>query len=211
MRERLTSPYLRFDFPDGTSRTFRLYDGMRTLLDSHMADVPNWSDAHEKPDPWPAEGLRLWRGFRFDADYTVAAGYECAIANPWRFAGNGPYEQIRAKDGSLVYEGEALRAAQVRLEAERGGSVITAAELFRALERRDCALLCALLSGEFRLCHFEDQLVEGIMRFDYRLREGPAVSRNAIRLLRLMGFDEALADRADARAARYLASGRWER
>ena len=116
VRERLTAPYLRFDFPDGTSRTFRLYDGMRTLLDSHMADVPNWSDAHEKPDPWPAEGLRLWRGFQFDADYTVAAGYETAIANPWRFAGNGPYEQIRAKDGTLVYEGEALRSAHVSVQ-----------------------------------------------------------------------------------------------
>lgn len=116
VRERLTSPYLRFDFPGGTSRTLRLYDGMRTLLDSHMAGVPHWADAHEKPDPWPAEGRRMWRGFQFDADYTVAAGYETAIANPWRFAGNGPYEQICAKDGSFVYEGDALRSAHVSVQ-----------------------------------------------------------------------------------------------
>ena len=38
------------------------------------------------------------------------------------------------------------------------------------------------------------------MIFDYLLREGRATSRNAILLLRLMGFDEELVQRAFSRA-----------
>lgn len=37
--------------------------------------------------------------------------------------------------------------------------------------------------------HFSDDIVEGEMRFDYRLREGPVSSTNAIRLMRHVGID----------------------
>lgn len=69
--------------------------------------------------------------------------------------------------------------------------------------------LCRLLEGPFRLFHFEERLGEGEMLFDYRLRPGKAVSRNAIDLLRLMGFDRALVERAHDRASRYLETGLW--
>ena len=49
--------------------------------------------------------------------------------------------------------------------------------------------LCSLLSDTFRLAHFEERVGEEEMIFDYRLRDGPASTRNAIALLRLMGFD----------------------
>ena len=69
--------------------------------------------------------------------------------------------------------------------------------------------LCTLLSGVFQLAHFEEQVGEKEMLFDYRLREGPATSRNAIELLRLMGFDASLVENAHARADRYLETGLW--
>ena len=47
------------------------------------------------------------------------------------------------------------------------------------------------------------------MLFDYRLREGPATSRNALELLRLMGFDASLVENAHARADHYLETGQW--
>jgi DNA mismatch repair ATPase MutS len=37
--------------------------------------------------------------------------------------------------------------------------------------------------------HFSDEVVEGKMRFDYRLREGPVASTNALRLMRVVGID----------------------
>ena len=70
--------------------------------------------------------------------------------------------------------------------------------------------LCALLAGKCRMCHFAETVGEGSMDFDYRLREGPARSRNAIRLLGMMGFDAGLVARAERRAKRYLETGAWE-
>ncbi len=69
--------------------------------------------------------------------------------------------------------------------------------------------LCSLLSGVYRPVHFEEQVGEKEMLFDYRLREGPATSRNAIELLRLMGFEASLVESAHARADRYLETGLW--
>ena len=70
--------------------------------------------------------------------------------------------------------------------------------------------LCALLAGKYRMCHFAETVGEGSMDFDYRLREGPARSRNAIRLLGMMGFDAGLVSKAERRAKRYLETGAWE-
>lgn len=69
--------------------------------------------------------------------------------------------------------------------------------------------LCELLNGAYRLFHFEEQVGENEMLFDYKLRGGKATSRNAINLLRLMGFDERIVENAHARANRYLETGSW--
>ena len=47
------------------------------------------------------------------------------------------------------------------------------------------------------------------MTFDYRVRPGPAQSRNAINLLELLGFDDGIVSAAHDRAARYLDTGVW--
>lgn len=70
--------------------------------------------------------------------------------------------------------------------------------------------LCELLQDDFDLRHFEEQVGEDSMQFDYILREGKTTSRNAINLLRLMGFDEGLVDNAHRRAAHYLQTGVWQ-
>src|SRR5205085_432550 len=40
-----------------------------------------------------------------------------------------------------------------------------------------------------RNMHFEDQVKDGKMHFDYRLREGLIAKSNALELMRLMGFE----------------------
>lgn len=57
--------------------------------------------------------------------------------------------------------------------------------------------------------HFEEAIAGDTIAFDYRLRPGPACTRNAIRLLTLMGFDKALTQEAENRAERYLQEGVW--
>jgi hypothetical protein len=70
--------------------------------------------------------------------------------------------------------------------------------------------LCDLLSGTYRLFHFEEQVSEQEMLFDYTLCPGKATSRNAIDLLRLMGVDQTIVQRAHDSANRYLETGRWQ-
>lgn len=70
--------------------------------------------------------------------------------------------------------------------------------------------LCSLLESHFSLYHFTETVGEDKMLFDYRLRPGRATSRNAINLLRLMGFGDGIVDSAHRRAGGYMESGVWE-
>lgn len=66
-----------------------------------------------------------------------------------------------------------------------------------------------LLSGRYTEGHFTEQLEGDEIFFDYQLRPGPAVTRNAIELLRILGVEADVVDRARRRAAGYLDTGRW--
>ncbi len=71
--------------------------------------------------------------------------------------------------------------------------------------------LCDLLSPPYALYHFEEQVGDGKMLFDYRIRPGKATSRNAINLLKLMGFGDDIVNGAHERAERYMETGVWSR
>ncbi len=69
--------------------------------------------------------------------------------------------------------------------------------------------LTGLLGPAYRNCHFTETIVDGDVRFDYRLRQGPAASRNAIALLGIMGFDQQLVEHARERLQRFEQTGVW--
>ncbi len=71
--------------------------------------------------------------------------------------------------------------------------------------------LCELLSPPYALYHFEEQVDMETMMFDYRIRPGKATSRNAINLLKLMGFEDSVVNGAHERAERYTETGVWSR
>lgn len=48
--------------------------------------------------------------------------------------------------------------------------------------------LAGLADGVLRNMHFEDQLQDGVMRFDYRLREGVVTKSNGLELMRAIGL-----------------------
>ena len=70
--------------------------------------------------------------------------------------------------------------------------------------------LTELLKDKYSNYHFSETMSGDDVRFSYKLLEGPADSRNAIRLLRALGYDPRIADRAEERAGRFLETGRWE-
>lgn len=70
--------------------------------------------------------------------------------------------------------------------------------------------LCSILNGKCRLFHFQEEVEDGQMVFDYRIYPGPAHSRNAIKLLELMGFDQELVLKSEHRAQGYMDTGNWQ-
>ncbi len=95
--------------------------------------------------------------------------------------------------------------------------IAASCEILRALARSTAVCiaathdieLCDLLREDYDLAHFEEQITEQSIAYDYRLHPGKATTRNAIHLLRLIGFDQGIVDGANARAQVYLDTGKW--
>lgn len=69
--------------------------------------------------------------------------------------------------------------------------------------------LTELLSAQYDNYHFEEEIVDGDVRFNYRLMKGKATTRNAIKLLGIMGYDNSIIDNANNRAEHFMKSGIW--
>ncbi|MDE7359067.1 MAG: hypothetical protein K2N39_06520, partial [Lachnospiraceae bacterium] len=69
--------------------------------------------------------------------------------------------------------------------------------------------LTKLLGQEYDNYHFEERIEENDISFPYKLMEGPASTRNAIALLRMLKYDERITAEAEAMAERFLKDGSW--
>ncbi len=67
--------------------------------------------------------------------------------------------------------------------------------------------LTELLGNEYDNYHFEEDVRDGDVYFNYRLMPGKATTRNAIRLLELMGFDPKIIEKAYGQAEEFVATG----
>jgi DNA mismatch repair ATPase MutS len=65
------------------------------------------------------------------------------------------------------------------------------------------------LKEEFDIYHFEGNVSDNDVHFDYMIKEGPATNRNAIKLLGVLGYDKKIVDDAQTMAERFLESGVW--
>jgi DNA mismatch repair ATPase MutS len=70
--------------------------------------------------------------------------------------------------------------------------------------------LCRLLEEQYEMVHFQEDFSGDTMIFDYKMKTGEAKSRNAIKLLRILGFDEQISNAANERAMNYLSQGVWK-
>ena len=69
--------------------------------------------------------------------------------------------------------------------------------------------LTHLLEQCYTNYHFEENICQGDISFSYQLKTGRAVSRNAINLLEIMGYDSNIIDRAKGMADRFVREGEW--
>lgn len=58
--------------------------------------------------------------------------------------------------------------------------------------------------------HFEEEIRDGDIFFQYRLLQGRASTRNAIRLLEIMGYDESIISQAALQAEQFMETGVWK-
>ena len=67
-----------------------------------------------------------------------------------------------------------------------------------------------MLERHYDNYHFQEQIVKDEVVFDYRLQSGKAVSRNAIKLLGMMGYSKDIIKKAEELANTFLEKGVWE-
>ncbi len=66
-----------------------------------------------------------------------------------------------------------------------------------------------LLKEQYDNYHFEEVIKDGDIMFPYQLLSGKASTRNAIRLLQMMGYDEEIIRKASGQAEYFLITGKW--
>lgn len=69
--------------------------------------------------------------------------------------------------------------------------------------------LTKLLEQTYDNYHFEERIEEDDIFFPYKLLQGPATTRNAIALLKMLNYDERIIAEAEAMAERFLEDGSW--
>lgn len=70
--------------------------------------------------------------------------------------------------------------------------------------------LASLLKEWYDNFHFEEEIKDGDVVFSYMIHEGEAKTRNAIRLLSVMGYEEDIISQAERMANDFLNNGKWE-
>jgi hypothetical protein len=98
------------------------------------------------------------------------------------FRGTNSVERIAAGEAVLRSLAGSAEAAQYVLAATHDGELV------------------GLLRGCYEAMHFEEQVGQDRLEFDYRLRRGPATTRSALRLLELLGAPATVVAEARDRA-----------
>lgn len=123
------------------------------------------------------------------------------------------YEAAQAPVCTLCFVDEVLRGTNTveRIAASRevlaglansGGTICFAAT--HDIE------LTYLLEQDCDNYHFEETVTDDRVEFDYLLHEGRATSRNAIKLLGMLGYPKEVIERAEQSAEHFLKAGEWK-
>ncbi len=70
--------------------------------------------------------------------------------------------------------------------------------------------LTNILEKDYSNYHFSEEVSDNDVLFNYKLNRGRATSRNAIKLLGVIGFDEEIVSKAEHMAEKFIDSGDWE-
>ena len=123
------------------------------------------------------------------------------------------YEASKASVCTLCFVDEVLRGTNTveRIAASREVlSGIANSGLTICFAATHDIELTYLLEKDCDNYHFEETVTDDKVEFDYLLHEGRASSRNAIKLLRMLGYPAEVTGRAEASAEQFLQTGEWK-
>lgn len=69
--------------------------------------------------------------------------------------------------------------------------------------------LTQILEQDYSNYHFQEEIRDNDILFNYQLYKGRAVSRNAIKLLQIIGYEKEIIEHAEWTAAHFLETGEW--
>jgi len=96
--------------------------------------------------------------------------------------------------------------------------IAAACQIMKTLQKESTICLAAthdmelaeLLADKYANYHFEETIENDDIHFRYELKDGPATTRNAIRLLQMLGYQEDITKAAETMAEGFLQNGKWE-
>lgn len=111
----------------------------------------------------------------------------------------------------LCFVDEVLRGTNT---AER---IAASSRILRDMAKRHALTFAAthdleltdILAEFYENYHFSEQIVGQDVVFDYMLQKGKATSRNAIRLLQMLGYPEEIIKEAEQMVEKFLTTGNW--
>lgn len=122
-------------------------------------------------------------------------------------------DQISSKNGRvLCFVDEVLRGTNT---VER---IAASAQIMRCLHTSNSLCFVAthdieltyLLENEYDNYHFKEEIVDDDIIFRYHLLNGRATTRNAIKLLSMMGFEDAIVQKAENMAEEFMKTNKWQ-
>jgi len=121
-------------------------------------------------------------------------------------------DKMKAGSSIMCFVDEVLRGTNT---VER---IAASSEILQSLENENVMCFAAthdielthILENSFNNYHFREEIKDNDILFDYKLFEGRAVTRNAIKLLNIIGYDRDIIERAEGRALKFTDIGKWE-
>lgn len=95
--------------------------------------------------------------------------------------------------------------------------IAASAQILRSMASKNCICFAAthdielthLLDDSYNNYHFSEEIADNDIFFSYKIQEGRATTRNAIKLLGIMGYDDIIIQKAENMAGEFLKVGRW--
>jgi DNA mismatch repair ATPase MutS len=95
--------------------------------------------------------------------------------------------------------------------------IAASSQVLHELSKRNCLCIAAthdieltsILQNDYENYHFQESLTDNDIVFDYIIYHGKSTTRNAIKLLKFMGYEDQIVLNAEDRAKRFEKSGSW--